>query len=286
MTNNSTNAPQETTGKAVFKYSPVALADAFFASLEDNLKQSDCPLPYDLFHEHKPLLHSKKAQLGKTQDESSRFMGFVQENVKSDHAPQATIKVFPLCKDSSFRLVAAALSHEDGASVSTVDIAILRDFISRRLAKNNLHDVLVIAANVFDSDVQPVLSPLVILCPPCTDGLWDFQLPQTTFSTESIEFLLHVLPGTAESYADRLAELIDHWPRTIYITKDALRQKLALHPSIPDSFFVHWLNVLFDRAAQSRNKNDWYAKDDRGYIYPPSGELPDGHGAKRVKRFA
>ena len=220
------------------------------------------------------------------QDATRLFLGFVRENCKSDHAPQASVKVYPLCKDSSFRIVAAALSHDDGSSVTTADIICLRDFIRRRVARNGLHDVLVIAANVFDINVQPVLSPPVLLCRPRTDGLWDFQLPQTAFSEESIQFLLHVLPGMAEAYADRLEALINHWPTTTYCTKDALRPKLALHPSIPDAFFVHWLNALFERAAHSKDKNDWYAKYDRGVIYPPGAELPEGHGAKRVKRFA
>jgi hypothetical protein len=59
---------------------------------------------------------------------------------------------------------------------------------------------------------------------------------------------------------------------------DSLRPKLALHPSIPDAFFDHWLNTLFARGG--------YAKDARGVIYPPNCELPEGHGAKRVKQFA
>ena len=282
MTNNATNVLQETTVKAVFKLSPIALADAFFASLESNLKQKEppFPLPYDLFHEHKPWLSSKKAKLGKTQDESSRFMGFVRENSKSDHAPQATIKVFPLYKDSSFHLVAAALSHDDGSSITMADIAILRDFISRRLttSRTTFHDMLVIDATAFDDNCQPVLAPPIILCTPTTYNFWDFRFPQAAFSKETNQFFLHVLPGSSDVYADRMAFLIDHWPKTIYCTKDALRQKLALHPSIPDAFFVHWLDVLFNRGG--------YAKDDRGYIYSPDATLPEGHNAKRTKRFA
>ena len=259
------------------------LSDALFASLETNLNSSSYKLPYDMFQIKPWIRHSAKPM--PPQDVSKPFMGFVHENSKSDHALQATIKVFPLCKDSTFRLVAAALSHDDSSSVTSADIALLRDFIRRRLAKNGSHDVLVIAANVFDDDVQSLLSPPVILCTPYADGLWDYQLPKAVFSEESIQFLLHVLPGSPDAYADRLAALIDHWPKEIYCTKDALRPKLALHPSIPDAFFGHWLNVLFERAARSKDKNDWYAKDDRGVIYPPGGELPEGHGAKRVKRF-
>ena len=215
-------------------------------------------------------------------------MGFVRENFKSDHALQATIKVYPLCKDSSFRLIAAALSHDDGSSVTMADIAILRDFISRRLttSRTTSHDMLVIAATAFNDDCQPVASPPCVLCTPTTCNLWDYRFPQAAFSEVTIEFLLHVLPGSSVAYADRLADLIDHWPKTIYCTKDDLRPKLALHPSILDAFFVHWLDVLFNRAARSKDKNDWYAKDDRGVIYPPGGELPEGHGAKRVKRFS
>ena len=290
MTNNSTNAQQETTVKAVFELSPIALADAFFASLESNLKKKDPPfsLPYDLFHEHKSWFSSKNAQLGNTQDESSRFMGFVNESRKSAYALQATLKVFPLCKDSYFRLIAAALSHDDGVSVSTADIAILRDFISRRLttSRTTFHDMLVVAATAFSDDCQPVASPPCVLCTPTVYNLWDFHFPQAVFSTETINFFLHTLPGSPDVYADRLAFLIDHWPKTIYCTKDALRQKFGLHPSIPDAFYIHWLDTLFQRAAHSRNMNDRYAKDNRGVIYPPNCELPDGHGAKRVKRFS
>ncbi len=217
------------------------------------------------------------------QDESLRFISFIRENSKPDHALQANINVFSLCKDGSFRLVAAALSHDNDAPVSITDIAFLRDFISRRLAAS--HDVIVVAATAFNDDCLPVLSPPLVLCTPTACNLWDFRFPQASFSSETERFLLHVLPGSPDAYADRLADLINHWPKMMHCSKDALRPKLAFHPSIPDAFIEYWLNVLFERASHSKNKNDWYAKDDRGVIYPPGAELPEGHGAKRVKRF-
>ena len=286
MTETPINIPTEKTNSAT---SPIVLSDAFFASLENNLKQKEpiFPLPYDLFYEQKPWF-SSKVQFGKTQDETTRFKGFVHENATSSHAPQGNVKVFPLCKDGTFRIIAATLSHDDGSLINTSDITILHDFISRRLTASRTvsHDVIVIAANVFNDDCQPVLSPPIVLCMPTAYNLWDFRFPQAVFSTETINFFLHALPGSPNAYADRLSDLINHWPKTTYCTKDALRQKLALHPSIPDGFLIHWLDVLFEHAAQSKNKNDWYAKDDRGYIYPPRAELPEGHGAKRVKRFS
>lgn len=275
---NQTNDPQPPSAVMI------NLSDTFFASLETNLNRSSYKLPYDLFQIKPWIRHSAKPM--PPQDVSKLFMGFVRENSKSDHALQATIKVYPLCKDSTFRLVAATLSHDDGVPISTANITLLRDFIRRRLAKNGFHDILVIAANIFTNDVQPLLSPPVFLCSNCGDGLWDYHLPKVAFSEESIEFLLHALPGSSDAYADRLAALIKYWPKTTYCTKNALRPELALHPSIPDVFFDHWLNALFDRASHSKNKNDWYAKDDRGVIYPPGAELPEGHGAKRIKRFS
>ncbi len=277
-------------GKHVSATSNVALADAFFSSLEDNLKlkKPAFPLPYELFHEHKPLLHSKNVQLGKTQDESSRFMGFIHENTTTPRVPRGVVNVIPLCKNGTFRLITAALSHDDGSEITVADIAVLRDFISRRLKASRTAslDMLVVAATAFDDACKPVLSPPIVLCTPANCNRWDFRFPLAVFSTETIQFLLHALPGSPDAYADRLADLIKYWPKTMYCTKDALRPKLALHPSIPDAFFVHWLNVLFERAARSKDKNDWYAKDDRGVIYPPGAELPEGHGAKRVERFA
>ena len=267
---------------------PSAMTDSFFASLESNLKQPSCPFPYDLFQQRKPLVLKKKIQIGNVRDESVRFMAFVHENTHEAKCPDAIVKTFSLCNDNSCRIIAAVLSHDDGSHVGIEDIALLRDFIHRRLVVSSnafTNDLTVIGATAFDDDCQPVLSPPIVLCTPTTCNLWDFRFPQAIFSTETINFFFHALPGSPDAYADRLADLIDHWPQTMYCTKDALRPKLALHPSIPDDFFDHWLNVLFERSAHSKDKNDWYAKDDRGVIYPPGGELPEGQRAKRVNRF-
>jgi hypothetical protein len=258
-----------------------AMADSFFSSLESNLKQLSRLFPYDLFQKRKPLVLKKKVQIENIRDESSRFMAFIHENAHDGKLPDGTIKTYSLCKDNSCRIIAAFFSHADGSDINVDDISILRDFIRRRLVATSHatpNDLIVIAAITFDDDCQPLLSPPIVLCTPTSYNLWDFQLPQATFSTDAVQFLLHALPGSPNAYADRLADLINHWPKTIYITKDALRQKIALHPSIPDAFFDHWLNTLFARGG--------YAKDDRGYIYPPNTDLPDGHGAKRVKHYA
>ena len=257
---------------------PVALsrlADEFFASMKTNLSRPFFPLPYDLFQIKKMQWFRKAATVTPPLNESASFKSFIRENALLDHAPQATVNVFSLCPDDSFRVVAAVLSHDNGAPVSAVDIALLRTFIQSRLVCP--YGFLSVAATSFEDDCHPVSAPPVVLCTLRPDGLWDYQLPQTVFSKESIDCLLHVLPGTAESYADKLAELIHAWPATMYITKDALRQKLVLHPSVPDSFLVHWLNALFARGG--------YGKDSRGYIYPPGGELPEGHNAIRVRRY-
>ena len=258
-----------------------AMADSFLSSLESNLKQLSCPFPYDLFQKRKPLVLKKKVQIENIRDDSARFMAFIHENTHDGKLPDGTIKTYSLCKDNSCRIIATVLSHSDGSDINVDNISLLRDFIRRRLVATSRitpNDLIVIAAIAFDNACQPLLSPPIVLCTPTSYNLWDFQLPQATFSTDTVQFLLHALPGSPDVYADRLAELINYWPQTIYITKDALRQKLALHPSIPDAFFDHWLNVLFARGG--------YAKDDRGYIYPPNTVLPDGHGAKHLKRFA
>ena len=261
--------------------SPSAMANSFFSSLESNLKQLFCPFPYDLFQKRKPLVLRKKVQIENIRDESTRFMAFIHENAHHCKLPNGKIKTYSLCKDNSCRIIAAFLSHSDGSDINEDDIALLRDFIRRRLvaaSHTTPNDLTVIAAVAFVNACQPLLSPPVVLCTPSDYNLWDFRFPQTVFSTDTVQILLHALPGSPDSYADRLADLINHWPQTVYITKDALRQKLALHPSIPDAFLEHWLNTLFARGG--------YAKDDRGYIYPPDAMLPDSHGAKRVKRFA
>ena len=261
--------------------SPSAMADKFFSSLEYNLKQLPSPFPYDLFQKRKPLVLKKKIQIENIRDESTRFLAFIHENTHGGKLPDGTIKTFSLCKDNSCRIIAAFLSHSDGSNINEDGIALLRDFIRRRLvvaSHTTQNDLIVIAAVAIENACQPQFSPPIVLCTPVSYNLWDFQLPQATFSTDTVQFLLHALPGSPDAYANRLAFFIDHWPKTIYCTKDALRQKLALHPSIPDAFFDYWLNTLFAHGS--------YAKDDRGIIYPPNTDLPDGHGAKRVKRFA
>ncbi|MBR6057207.1 MAG: hypothetical protein IKP58_03455 [Victivallales bacterium] len=256
------------------------LAESFFPSLENNLKNGSHPLPYDLFQERKPLIFKKKTQLGAPQDISGRFMGFIHENAVADQALKGIVKIFPLCNDGSFRIIAAVLYHDDGASVTSDAITILRNFLCRRLSmasRTSCHDLLIVAATTLSDDCRPALSPPTILCIPNSFELWDIRLPQTNLTAETVEFLLHALPVSPETYADNLATVIGHWPNDSYIKKDALREKLAISPSIPDTFLEQWLNVLFARGG--------YAKDNRGYIYPPNTELPEGHGAQITKRY-
>ena len=134
---------------------PSAMTDSFFASLESNLKQPSCPFPYDLFQQRKPLVLKKKIQIGNVRDESARFMAFIHENTHEARCPDAIVKTISLCNDNSCRIIAAALSHDDGSHVGVEDIALLRDFIHRRLvvsANVNPNDLTVVGATAFDDD--------------------------------------------------------------------------------------------------------------------------------------
>ena len=243
------------------------LADNFFSSMVNNLRNSPCPLPYDLFNESRIIHHS--IILNNVEDKTGLFNGFIQNNIPRNYSIKGFVKVLPLCQDSSFRIVAATLAHENGAPVDMSDIGNIRNFIKNRLiVPPYCHTLLIVGATAFQQDCLSGHSAPLILCKPTHHGLWDFYLPQTSFSPQTIRFLLHALPGSANAYADRMAELANYWIHTDYITEDFLRKKLDLHSSVPNAFLDHWLNVLFARGG--------YAKDNEGHIYPPGVQLPNG----------
>ena len=116
-----------------------------------------------------------------------------------------------------------------------------------------------------------------MLCHPLASGLWDFRLPRGDIDMPTADFLLHVLPGVRDAYADAMAAEIDRWDRNNFLTPDILRERLQLDASIYHGFLSCWLDTLFARGG--------YGRDSRGYLYGPGMTLPPGKKARRSRRY-
>jgi hypothetical protein len=237
-------------------------ADDFFNSVVSNLKQKKpaCSLPYDLFCEKEPLLPlHKKIQIGEIQEPCS-FMGFIRENYQKNTL-KGYVKIIPLNKEDTFRIIVAALSCDNSKPICIQDMDCLNIFISERLLlidDKASHNLVVVAAANFDDDCQNKFTlntppQPFILCTPTNEYLWNYNLLPRKYSQKTINFLLHTLPGQEDIFINRLASAIDNWPSEEYITNDKLREKLGLHFT-PDAFLDYWL------------KQGGYHKDKDGHV--------------------
>ena len=164
-------------------------------------------------------------------------------------------------------------------------MAALREYVERKYelfrreeGLPTLHYFYVIGSErPFDEGCQALARPTVVLCHPLANGLWDFRLPRGDIDMPTADFLLHILPGMRDAYADAMATEIDRWDQTSFITQDALRERLRLDSSTYHGFLSRWLDTLFVRGGYGRGG---YRDDDapREGGYGRGGSSRGGYG--------
>jgi hypothetical protein len=267
-----------------------SVCDEFFSTQQASYQESPCPLPSmrlplclrALFY--RPAADAAAfddAEMDITEDVLFHFA----ENGRGDVRLKARVHRIPVSKKGCFRVVSAFLSPEGERLANGSDVTLLREYVERKYelfrreeGLPTLHYFFIIGSErPFDEGCQPLARPTVVLCHPLESGLWDFRLPRGDIDMPTADFLLHILPGMRDAYADAMAAEIDRWDQTNFITQDALRERLRLDPSTYHGFLSRWLDTLFARGG--------YGRDSRGYIYGPSMTLPPGKWARRCRRY-
>ena len=267
-----------------------SVCDEFFSTQQASYQESPCPLPSmrlplclrALFY--RPAADAAAfddAEMDITEDVLFHFA----ENGRGDVRLKARVHRIPVSKKGCFRVVSAFLSPEGERLANGGDVTLLREYVERKYelfrreeGLPTLHYFFIIGSErPFDEGCQPLARPTVVLCHPLESGLWDFRLPRGDIDMPTADFLLHILPGMRDAYADAMAAEIDRWDQTNFITQDALRERLRLDPSTYHGFLSRWLDTLFARGG--------YGRDSRGDIYGPSMTLPPGKWARRCRRY-
>ena len=267
-----------------------SVCDEFFSTQQASFQESPCTLPSmrrplwlrALFY--RPAADAAafdNAEMDITEDVLFHFT----ENGRKDVRLKARVHRIPVSKKGCFRVVSAFLSPEGERLANGGDEAALREYMEKKYelfrreeGLPTLHYFYVIGSErPFDDGCQPLARPTVVLCHPLASGLWDFRLPRGDIDMPTADFLLHILPGMRDAYADAMAAEIDRWDQTNFITQDALRERLRLDPSTYHGFLSRWLDTLFARGG--------YGRDSRGYIYGPNMTLPPGKWARRCRRY-
>ena len=267
-----------------------SVCDEFFSTQQASFQESPCPLPSmrlplwlrALFY--RPAADAAAfddAEMDITEDVLFHFA----ENGRKDVRLKACVHRIPVGKKCCFRIVSAFLSPESERLADGGDVTLLREYVERKYelfrreeGLPTLHYFFIIGSErPFDQGCQALARPTVVLCHPLANGLWDFRLPRGDIDMPTADFLLHILPGMRESYADAMATEIDHWDKNNFITQDALRERLGFDLSVYHGFVSRWLDTLFARGG--------YGRDSRGYIYGPSMTLPPGKCARRCRRY-
>ena len=267
-----------------------SVCDEFFSTQQASYQESPCPLPSmrlplwlrALFY--RPAADAAAfddAEMDITEDVLFHFA----ENGRKDVRLKARVHRIPVGKKGCFRVVSAFLSPESERLADGGDVTLLREYVERKYelfrreeGLPTLHYFFVIGSErPFDQGCQALARPTVVLCHPLESGLWDFRLPRGDIDMPTAEFLLHVLPGMRESYADAMATEIDHWDKNSFITQDALRERLKLDSSTYHGFLWRWLDTLFAHGG--------YGRDSRGYIYGPGMTLPPRKWAMHCRHY-
>ena len=267
-----------------------SVCDEFFSTQQASFQESSCPLPSmrlplwlrALFY--RPTADAAAfddAEMDITEDVKFHF----SENGRGDVRLKARVHRILVTKTGCFRVVSAFLSPEAERLADGGDVALLREYIEKKYelfrreeGLPTLHYFYVIGSErPFDVGCQALARPTVVLCHPLESGLWDFRLPRGDIDMPTADFLLHILPGMRDAYADAMAAEIDRWDQTNFITQDALRERLRLDPSTYRGFLSRWLDTLFARGG--------YGRDSRGYVYGRGMTLPPGKWASRRRRY-
>ena len=267
-----------------------SVCDEFFSTQQASYQESPCPLPSIRLPLWRRALFYRSAADATAFDDMEMD---ITEDVKFHFAEQgrgdvrlvARVHRIPVNKNNCFRVVSVFLSPEGERLANGGDVAALREYIEKKYelfrreeGLPTLHYFYVIGSErPVDDGCQPLARPTVVLCHPLASGLWDYRLPRGDIDMPTADFLLHILPGMRDAYADAMAAEIDRWDQTSFITQDALRERLRLDPSTYHGFLSRWLDTLFARGG--------YGRDSRGYIYGPSMTLPPGKRARRCRRY-
>ena len=267
-----------------------SVCDEFFSTQQASYQESPCPLPsMRLPLCLRALFYRPAADAASFDDAemdiSEDVLFHFAENGRGDVRLKARVHRIPVSKKGCFRVVNAFLSPEGERLANGSDVTLLREYVERKYelfrreeGLPTLHYFFIIGSErPFDEGCQPLARPTVVLCHPLESGLWDFRLPRGDIDMPTADFLLHILPGMRDAYADAMAAEIDRWDQTNFITQDALRERLRLDPSTYHGFLSRWLDTLFARGG--------YGRDSRGYIYGPSMTLPPGKWARRCRRY-
>lgn len=267
-----------------------SVCDEFFSTQQASYQESPCPLPsMRLPLCLRALFYRPAADAAAFDDAemdiSEDVLFHFAENGRGDVRLKARVHRIPVSKKGCFRVVSAFLSPEGERLANGSDVTLLREYVERKYelfrreeGLPTLHYFFIIGSErPFDEGCQPLARPTVVLCHPLESGLWDFRLPRGDIDMPTADFLLHILPGMRDAYADAMAAEIDRWDQTNFITQDALRERLRLDPSTYHGFLSRWLDTLFARGG--------YGRDSRGYIYGPSMTLPPGKWARRCRRY-
>ena len=267
-----------------------AVCDEFYSTQQASFQESSCPLPSPclplwqraLFYRPTvDLAAFNEAEMDVTQDVAYYF----SEHGRGDVHVNVCVFQIPVSGKGCFRVVSAFLSPEGERLADDNDVALVREYIEKKYelfrreeGLPTLHYYYVFGSDQpFDGRCQALARPTVVLCHPLESGLWDFRLPRGEIDRATAEFLLHILPGMRDAYADAMAKEIECWDQTNFITLEALSGRLGLDSSIYQMFFIYWLDTLFARGG--------YGRDSRGYIYGRNMSLPSGKGAKRSRRY-
>ena len=267
-----------------------SVCDEFFSTQQASFQESPCPLPsMRLLLWQRALFYRPAADAAAfdvaEMDISEDVKFHFAENGRGDVRLVARVFRIPIGKKGCFRVVSAFLSPESERLADGGDVAALREYVERKYelfrreeGLPTLHYFYVIGSErPFDEGCQALARPTVVLCHPLSNGLWDFRLPRGDIDMPTADFLLHILPGMRDAYADAMAAEIDRWDQTSFITQDALRERLRLDSSTYHGFLSRWLDTLFARGG--------YGRDSRGYIYGPAMTLPPGKWARRCRRY-
>ena len=267
-----------------------SVCDEFFSTQQASYQESPCPLPSMRLPLWQRALFYRPAADAAAFDDVEMD---ITEDVKFHFAEQgrgdvrlvARVHRIPVSKNICFRVVSAFLSPEGERNANGGDVAALREYMEKKYelfrreeGLPTLHYFFVIGSErPFDDGCQPLARPTVVLCHPLASGLWDFRLPRGDVDMPTADFLLHILPGMRNAYADAMAAEIDRWDKNSFIPQDTLRERLGLDPSTYHGFLSRWLDTLFARGG--------YARDKRGYIYAPGMTLPPGKWARRCRHY-
>ena len=267
-----------------------SVCDDFYSTQQANYQETPCPLPSMrlpvwqralFFRLSADSMAFNEAEMDVTQDMEYLFA----ERGRTDVRMKVYVFRIPVCGKGCFRVVSAFLSVDEGRLVDDDDVALVREYIEKKYelfrreeGLSTLHYYYVIGSErPFDGRCQALARPTVVLCHPLESGLWDFRLPRGEIDRATGEFLLHILPGARESYADAMAAEIERWDQTNYVTPEALRERLGLDTSVYIYFLSRWLDALFAHGG--------YGRDSRGYVYGRNMTLPPGKGARRCRRY-